>query len=89
VTTHVTTAVVEALPIPTRESRPAAFREIAALARLLSRHRDWSAYALLNARVAGLYQLSPTEFEHLLGTFPLMPVEERQRAFKIFAATVR
>src|SRR5262249_1474094 len=56
VTTHVTTAVVEALPIPTRESAPAAFREIAALARLLSRQRDRSAYALLNARVAALYQ---------------------------------
>jgi hypothetical protein len=89
VTTHVTTAVVERLPMPTRESAPAAFREIAALARLLSRTRQASALALLNARVAGLYQLSPAEFQHVLETFPLMPVEERQRAFKIFAMTVR
>ena len=33
VTTHVTTAVVERLPVPTPEHAPAAFREIAAFAR--------------------------------------------------------
>src|SRR5262249_28165492 len=74
VTTHVTTAIVERLPVPTRESAPAAFREIAALARLLSRRRDPSALALLNARVAGLYRLSPAEFDEVLFGFPLIPV---------------
>src|SRR5262249_35262094 len=71
VTTHVTTATVELLPIPTREYAPAAFAEIAALARLLSRRRDGAAFARLNARVAQLYQLGAQEFEHILGTFPL------------------
>jgi hypothetical protein len=89
VTTHVTTATVERLPIPTRAIAPAAYREIAALARLLSRKYDAVSFAALNARVAELYQLSPLELGHVLSTFPLMPVEERQRAFKIFAATVR
>ena len=86
---HVTTATVERLPIATREMAPAAYREIAALARLLSRKYEASSWATLNARVAGLYHLSPSEFEHVLSTFPLTGVEERQRAFKIFATTVR
>src|SRR5262249_30619522 len=89
VTTHVTTATVERLPIPTRDMAPEAYREIAALARLLPRKYDAAWFALLNSRVAGLYRLSRSEFGQVLATFPLMPVEERQRAFKIFAATVR
>ena len=40
VSTHVTTALVERLPVPTREHAPRAAREIAALARALSRRRD-------------------------------------------------
>ena len=89
VTTHVTTAMVERLPIPKDEIAPAAFREIAALARVLSRRSEPGAHATLNARVAQLYRLSAAEFEQVLATFRLVPVEERQRAFKIFAATVR
>jgi hypothetical protein len=89
VTTHVTTAVVERLPIPTGESAPAAFREIAALARVLARRDDPEAFACLNARVAELYQLMPQEFEHVLKTFPLIPLEERLRALAIYSANAR
>ncbi len=78
VTTHVTTATVERLPIPAAESAPAACREIAALARLLARRDDAEAFARLNARVAELYQLSAAEFEHVLSTFPLIPIEHRE-----------
>jgi hypothetical protein len=85
VTTHVTTATVERLPIPTREVAPAAFREIAALARVLSKRSDPAAHAQLNARVAELYQLSAADFQHVLSTFPLVPGEERQRAFSVFS----
>ena len=84
VTTHVTTATVEQLPIPTTEAAPAAAREIAALARHLSRRADPAAFARLNARVAALYQLSAEEFEHILGTFPLIAAAERQQALTIF-----
>jgi len=87
VTTHVTTATVERLPIPRHEIAPRTFREIAALARVLSRRSDPELLAVLNARVADLYCLSAAEFEHVLATFPLVPREERHRAFKIFAAT--
>jgi len=89
VTTHVTTATVERLPMPGREDAPAAFADIAALARLLSRRRDAAAFARLNARVAQLYQLSAPEFEHILGTFPLIPIEERHRALGLFRENTR
>jgi hypothetical protein len=55
VTTHVTTATVEHLPIPPRGYSPSAEREIAALARLLSRRDDRDRWARLQARVAQLY----------------------------------
>jgi hypothetical protein len=84
VTTHVTTGVVEQLPIPTAGVAPAACREIATLARLLVRRRDVSALARLNARVAELYQLSGAEFEHILSTFPLIPRDERDAALHEF-----
>jgi hypothetical protein len=84
VTTHVTKGTVERLPIPTAEAAPAAFREIAALARLLSRRADASALAQLNARVAALYQLTVEEFKHILSTFPLIAAGERQDAMNLF-----
>ena len=84
VTTHVTTATVEQLPMPTPDTAPAAAREIAGLARLLAGRRNAAALARLNARVAALYQLSAEEFEHILGTFPLIAAEERRAALNVF-----
>src|SRR5262249_52874949 len=84
VTTHVTTATVEQLPIPTAESAPAQFVEIAALARILARRRDEAAFAQLNARVAALYQLSGEEFEYVLATFPLVPERQRASSLRLF-----
>lgn len=84
VTTHVTTATVERLPIPTRDVHPRACRDIAALARLLARRDDPDALARLNARVARLYQLTRSEFEHVLETFPLVPQRDRDAALEVF-----
>jgi hypothetical protein len=84
VTTHVTTTTVEQLPIPTTETAPATVREIAALSRHLSRRPDSAGLARLNALVAELYQLTTEEFEHVLGTFPLIAAAERQQALTIF-----
>jgi len=89
VTTHVTTATVEQLPIPTTEAAPDACRQIAALARFLARRPDATAFACLNARVAELYQLSREEFEHILETFPLIPRDERDAAVSLFLQTLR
>jgi hypothetical protein len=86
VTTHVTTAIVEWLPIPTRASAPGACREIAALSRLLARRFDVRAEARLQAGVARLYQLSAAEFEHVLRTFPLISTEQKQAALDQFVA---
>jgi Eco57I restriction-modification methylase len=88
VSTHVTTALVERLPVPTREHAPRATREIAALARALSRRRDPVAAAHLQARVAALYQLTSDEFEYVLSTFPLVPQEIRDAAIAAYATAV-
>jgi N-6 DNA Methylase/Eco57I restriction-modification methylase len=89
VTTHVTISTVEQLPIPLPDTAPAACRDIAAIARLLARRTDPAALARLNARVAALYQLTVDEFEHVLDTFPLIPIEERQETLRLFAAESR
>src|SRR5262249_2913672 len=84
VTTHVTTAIVEQLLIPAPGDAPAACREIGALARLLARRHDPSVFATLNARVARVYQLTREEFEHVLGTFPLVDANDRAAALRAF-----
>ena len=89
VTTHVTTAIVERLPIPRREDAPRAFREIATLARVLGRRDDRAAVARLNALAARLYQLTPAEFEYVLATFPLVPAGEREAALRAYATETR
>ena len=89
VTTHVTTATVERLPIPRRDDGPRAFRRIAALARILRRRDDAAAAARLQALAAGLYDLSVEEFEHVLGTFPLVARAEREAALKAYATEAR
>jgi len=78
VSTHVTTAIVERLPVPTREQAPAAFIAVASLARGLARRFDPAAFARLNAVVARWYQLTHAEFVHILDTFPLIPKDERE-----------
>jgi hypothetical protein len=87
VSTHVTTGMVERLPIPRPEDAPRACREIAAMARLLARRRDPVVMAQLHARVAHLYQLTRDEFAHVLATFPLIPQEEREQTMKTYLAT--
>ena len=84
VSTHVTTAIVERLPVPIREQAPNTAREIGALARVLSRRHNPVAYACLQARVAALYQLTRDEFAYVLTTFPLVPEEVRRAAFDAF-----
>lgn len=84
VTTHVTTSIVQRLPIPDESLAGRAFREIAAMARLLRVRDDRNLRAHLNARVAMLYALSEDEFVHVLDTFPLVPGAERAAALKQF-----
>ncbi len=84
VSTHVTTALVERLPVPTRDHAPGAACEVAALARALARRPDPLAAARLQARVAALYQLTTEEFGYVLSTFPLIPTTQREAALDLF-----
>jgi hypothetical protein len=84
VTTHVTTAIVERLPIPLEEEAGPVFGEARSIARALSRQHEPALEARLNAIVAKLYQLSEEEFAHVLRTFPLIPTEDRDRAMSEF-----
>ena len=88
VSTHVTTAIVERLPIPTLDHCPGALADIAAIARLLRRRADPDAFARLNALVAEIYQLTREEFVHVLETFPLVPRGDRDRAMAMFVSRV-
>jgi hypothetical protein len=89
VTTHVTTAIVERLPLPTLPHAPRRCKEIGAIARRLAHQFDRAALARLNARVAEIYQLSRAEFLHVLDSFPLVPAAERDAALHEFAAPLQ
>jgi hypothetical protein len=86
VTTHVTTAIVERLPVPAPGAVPETAREIARLAIQLARRRGEATGVLakLNALVAELYQLTETEFSYVLSTFPLVPIQDRDDALSEF-----
>lgn len=84
VSTHVTTAIVEALPIPREDEAGPAFRAIAAMARSMARRRSPAVWACLNARVARLYGLSREDLVHILSTFPLVEETEREAALRAF-----
>jgi hypothetical protein len=77
VSTHVTTAIVERLPVPREDQAGAAFADLTRGARRLAESADADVLARLNAIVAKLYQLSEPEFAHVLDTFPLVPVADR------------
>jgi hypothetical protein len=84
--THVTTSIIARLPVPRPPRDSAAFRAIAALSlRLSAEPADPAAAAQLHARVAKLYGLVESEFQHVLDTFPLVPVDERARAMTEYA----
>ena len=96
VTTHVTTAIVERLPLPTLDEAADAaeiVRSAAILGMVRRRAQKTTgesglsrtpAIARLNALVAALYQLDEQEFAHILGTFPLVPSGERDAALREF-----
>jgi hypothetical protein len=82
---HVTTALVEDLPIPLWQGS-AADRRIARLARRLSQGgASPHLMAAVQAAVARRYDLDVATFERLLEGFPLVPADERQRAIDALA----
>ncbi len=89
VSTHVTTALIERLPVPTRDDGQARAREVAALARSLTRGRTPHLHARLQAQVAALYQLTTDEFAYVLSTFPLVAQSERDAALALLSEDAR
>jgi hypothetical protein len=84
VNTHVTVALVARLPVPVLRSEDEAFATLTSLARALAASRDpveeMNEYTRLQALVARLYGLTHEDFEHILGTFPLIPEDVRRKA---------
>ena len=79
---HVTTTVVEALPVPCWGGT-ALQRTIALLsARLVGRHSS-DRTARLQALVARLYGITPAEYRDILESFPLIPQNDRERALAL------
>jgi hypothetical protein len=81
---HVTTSLVEGLPVPVwagdRDQR-----RIAGAARRLSAHQPAPAVAAaLQAAVARAYGLDASMFEAIVGDFPLVPSAEREAALSAF-----
>ena len=87
VSTHVTVSIIERLPVPRPSIEAATFRETVALTtRVVETPTDHTALTELQACVARTYQLEPTEFQHVLDTFPLVPIEHRRAVMACFVA---
>jgi hypothetical protein len=84
--THVNVAIIDRLPVPKPARDSAVFRDLVALSvRLSADPADGAAVARLHAAAARLYELTAVQFRHVLGTFPLVPAEDRARAMDAFA----
>jgi hypothetical protein len=80
--THVPAAVIHRLPVPRIDRESPAFTRIASLAR--SAGTDESARAEIHGLAAVAYGLDEMDFVHVLGTFPLIPRDERTAALDAF-----
>jgi hypothetical protein len=76
---HLTTSLIEALPVPKWRDSPLE-RHIAKLSRRLSADSRPVADAALQAAVALLYGLDADAFRRVLAGFPLVPAADRARA---------
>jgi hypothetical protein len=88
VNTHVTASLMSRLPVPFVSPGEPTFERITHLARAVQQHagpvEDMPAYAELQAMAAMAYGLATDEFDHVLGTFPLIRSATRQAALADF-----
>lgn len=83
--THVTTSIVDWLPVPKPALDSAEFLEVVRHARRLATDPgDVAAYAALQAVCARLYGLTAAQFDHVLRSFPLVPHDERDSSIRAF-----
>jgi hypothetical protein len=89
VTTHVTVAIVEQLPLPKPARSDRLFREMTDHVRcLLSEPSDPPVMARVHALAARLYGLERDAFAHVLSTFPLVETSAKQAAMEAFVGTI-
>jgi hypothetical protein len=85
VTTHVTVAIVERLPLPRLPVASLEFVRMVTLARhLASKPADLDPLARLQALAARLYELDAATFAHILRTFPLVDERIREASLRAF-----
>jgi len=88
VNTHVTVALVSRLPVPVVRPGHPLFARLEVLVAALTRGsgpiEGMPEHAEIQAIAARLYGLTPSQFEHVLSTFPLVPTLTRQAALDRF-----
>ena len=87
VTTHVTAGIIARLPVPRPPAGSPLLARFASLAMALSSSpapEEDERYPQLQAEVARLYGLTEDELGHVLGTFPLIDTNARERTMKTF-----
>jgi hypothetical protein len=76
---------MERLPVPRPDPKPVDFRNIVTLtARVCATPSDVGSTTKLQASVAKLYELTSSEFQHVLDTFPLIPTNYREATLHSF-----
>ena len=78
VNTHVTTGMVERLPLPREDQMGPDADELARVCGVLAKAHGTGEHVRLNALVAKMYRLTEAEFAHVLSTFPLIDRSERE-----------
>jgi N-6 DNA Methylase/Eco57I restriction-modification methylase len=89
VSTHVTSGIIDRLPVPTPPRDSSAFTELTTIgAALRTDPSNRGQQAMLQARAAHLYGLDRRQFQRVLDTFPLVPRADRDAAMALFCDIV-
>jgi hypothetical protein len=89
VSTHVSSAIIDRLPVPKPALDAATFSELTSLcASLITNPSNSSVHARLQAVAASAYALDRHQFRHVLDTFPLVPSADRDAAMACFCDIV-
>lgn len=81
---HVTTSIIECLPVPFLSQDAEAFRALAALSKSASQTSAAELESILQGRVARLYGLTAQDFALVLASLPLVAPAERDAAMAAF-----
>jgi hypothetical protein len=89
VSTHVSSGIIDRLPVPPPRPHAPRFRAIVELsASLAVPPLAAVAYARLQALAACEYGLDSSQFQHILDTFPIVPGRDREAALSAFCDIV-